>query len=97
MFPPPRPPADLTLDGAAVAYRLFDIGYAIELDAVSTLLAPSGPERTRPARIEAQALQIANPPVSVSLGTRDISIDGSVCHAALAARRAERRQIDHRG
>ena len=76
----------LTLDGAAVVYRLFDIGYAIELDAAATLLAPSGPERTRPARIEAQALQIANPPVSVSLGARDVVIDGVPCRAQLAAR-----------
>lgn len=76
----------LALDGAAVVYRLFDIGYAIELDAAATLLAPSGPERTRPARIEAQALQIANPPVSVSLGARDLVIDGVRCRAHLAAR-----------
>ena len=76
----------VTLDGAAVVYRLFDIGYAIELDAAATLLAPSGPERTRPARIEAQALQIANPPVSVSLGARDLVIEGVPCRAQLAAR-----------
>jgi hypothetical protein len=80
------PAADLTLDGAAVVYRLFDIGYAIELDAVATLLAPSAPERTRPARIEAQALQIANPPVSLSLGTRELPIGGRPCRAQLAAR-----------
>jgi hypothetical protein len=78
--------ASLTLDGGAVVYRLFDIGYAIELDAAATLLAPSGPERTRPARIEAQALQIANPPVSVPLGARDLTIDGASCRAQLAAR-----------
>jgi hypothetical protein len=79
-------PADLTLDGAAVVYRLFDIGYAIELDAAATLLAPNGPARTRPARIEAQALQIANPPVSVSLGAREVLVDGVPCRAQLAAR-----------
>ena len=76
----------LTLDGAAVVYRLFDIGYAIELDAAATLLAPSGPERTRPARVEAQALQIANPPVSVSLGSRELLVDGTSRRAHLAAR-----------
>jgi hypothetical protein len=84
--PAQLPMADLSLDGAAVVYRLFDIGYAIELDAAATLLAPSGPERTRPARIEAQALQIANPPVSVSLGARELLIDGAPCRAQLAAR-----------
>jgi hypothetical protein len=84
--PMPAPPGELTLDGAAVVYRLFDIGYAIELEAAATLLAPSGPERSRPARIEAQALQIANPPVSVSLGARDVMVDGRPCRAQLAAR-----------
>jgi hypothetical protein len=80
------PVADLTLDGAAVAYRLFDIGYAIELEAAAALLAPIGPARTRPARGEAQAIQIANPPVAVSLGARDLVIGGVRCHAQLAAR-----------
>ena len=84
--PAPSRPVELTLDGAAVVYRLFDIGYAIELDAVQTLLAPSGPERARVARIEAQALQIANPPVSVSLGARDLLVDGTLRRALLAAR-----------
>jgi hypothetical protein len=77
---------ELTLDGAAVVYRLFDVGYAIELDVAASLLAPSAPERTRPARIEAQALQIANPPVSVSLGARELDVDGVRCRAHLAAR-----------
>jgi hypothetical protein len=84
--PAQSPPAELSLDGTAVVYRLFDIGYAIELDAAATLLAPSGPERTRPARIEAQALQIANPPVSVSLGTRELLVDRTPRRAHLAAR-----------
>lgn len=78
--------AQLTLDGAAVVYRMFDIGYAIELNVAAALLAPSGPERSRPARIEAQALQIANPPVSVSLGVRELLIDGTPRRAQLAAR-----------
>lgn len=85
--PVPAPPiASLTLDGGVVVYRLFDIGYAIELDAAATLLGPSGPERTRPARIEAQALQIANPPVSVPLGSRALTIDSLACRAQVAAR-----------
>jgi hypothetical protein len=77
---------DLTLDGAAVVYRLFDIGYEIHLDAAATLLAPSGAARTRPARIEAQALQIANPPIAVSLGARDLTLDGATRRGQLAAR-----------
>ncbi len=80
-----NPPA-LTLDGAAVVYRLFDIGYAIELASAATLLAPSGAARTRPARTEAQAIQIANPPVSIPLGVHDLVVDGASCRGALAAR-----------
>lgn len=81
-----HPVADLNLDGAAVVYRLFDVGYAIELDAAAKLLAPSVPERSRPARVEAQALYIANPPVSVTLGHRDLTVAGQPCRAQLAAR-----------
>jgi hypothetical protein len=76
----------LLIDGVAVVYRLFDVGYAIELETAATLLAPSGPERARPARIEAQALQIANPPVAVTLGAHDLQVDGQLCRAQLSAR-----------
>jgi hypothetical protein len=35
--------------------------------------------RVRPECGEAQALQIANPPVTVQLGTREIDVDGTTC------------------
>jgi hypothetical protein len=76
----------LTLDGTAVVYRLFDIGYEIALERAVTLLAASGAARTRPARVEAQALQIPNPPVGISLGSHDITVEGINCRAQLAAR-----------
>ena len=79
-------PSELTLDGAAVIYRLFDIAYAIDLERAATILAPSAPERTRPARTEAQALQIANPPVSITLGKRALTVLGEPCDAQLSAR-----------
>jgi len=79
-------PAELTLDGAAVVYRLFDIAYAIDLERAAALLAPSAPARTRPARTEAQALQIANPPVSVVLGSHEITVAGVSRPAQLSAR-----------
>jgi hypothetical protein len=84
--PRARAPAEPTLDGAAVVYRLFDIAYAIDLDRAASLLAPSGPARTRPARTEAQALQIANPPVSVALGQRELTVLGVPRAAQLSAR-----------
>src|SRR5256885_5774741 len=76
----------VTLDGTAVVYRLFDIGYEIALDRAVTLLAASGAARTRPARVEAQALQIPNPPVGISLGSHEITVEGINCRAQLAAR-----------
>lgn len=80
------PAAELTLDGAAVVYRLFDIAYAIDLERAAALLAPSAPERTRPARTEAQALQISNPPVAVALGQRELSVNSVPVTAQLSAR-----------
>lgn len=76
----------VTLDGAAAVYRLYDIGYSIDLERAAALLAPSAPARTKPARTEAQALQIANPPVSVLLGTHAITVAGATTSAQLSAR-----------
>jgi hypothetical protein len=79
-------PAGVSLDGAAAVYRLYDVAYSIDLERAATLLAPSGPERTLPARTEAQALQIANPPVAISLGAREITVNGVRLPAQLSAR-----------
>jgi hypothetical protein len=78
--------AELSVSGAAVMYRLFDVGYSITLSSVDTLLAPQAPARQRPERGEAQALQIANPPVTVALGDRALGVDGMQHHAQLSAR-----------
>jgi hypothetical protein len=77
---------DLLVRGVAVAYRLYDIGYAIELDRVSELLAGDAPARARPARVEAQALLISNPPVTIQVGGRTIAVDGATYAAQLIAR-----------
>jgi hypothetical protein len=77
---------ELLIRGVAVVYRMYDIGYAIELERVSELLARELPERARPERVEAQALQIANPPVMLQLGTRDVEVDGTTCSGHLAVR-----------
>src|SRR4051812_29375150 len=77
---------ELLVRGVAVVYRMYDIGYAIELERVSELLAGDLPERARPERVEAQALQIANPPVTLQLGTRDLAVDGTTCSGHLAVR-----------
>jgi hypothetical protein len=79
-------PAGVSLDGAAAVYRLYDVAYSIDLERAAMLLAPSGPERTLPARTEAQALQIANPPVAISLGARELTVNGVRLPAQLSAR-----------
>lgn len=76
----------LRLSGAAIVYRLFDVGYAIDLARALELLATSAPERVRPLRGEAQALQIRNPPVTVMLGSEALVIDGRTASVELSAR-----------
>lgn len=78
--------ADLRVSGAAILYRLFDIGYAIDLERIDALFAAEPSERSRPARVEGQALQIANPPVTVALGMREVRVDGTQVRGQLAAR-----------
>jgi hypothetical protein len=71
------PNADLSVWGEAILYKQFDVGYEIRLDRAFDLLASSGPERRKPVRGEGHAIQIPNPPVTVSLGTEPITIAGS--------------------
>ena len=77
---------DLRVRGAAVVYRLFDVGYEIQLDKAVDLLAASAPERLRPVHGEAQAIHIPNPPVSVVLGDESLLIAGQHCRAEVSAR-----------
>ncbi len=76
----------LSVVGAAIAYRLHDVGYSIDLDRALNLLAESAPERIRPVRGEGQALQIANPPVTVLLGTEVLLVSGDAHDADISAR-----------
>jgi hypothetical protein len=82
--------SNVLVDGAAIVYRLFDLGYSIRLDDASRTIAEGAPARTpareRPARIEARALQIANPPLAVSLGQAQLDINGKSYNAGLSAR-----------
>ena len=78
--------AGLRVTGGAMVYRLFDVGYEIHLDRALALLQASAPVRERPLRGEAQAMQIANPPVSVTLGQNRVVIDGRSSDATMSAR-----------
>ena len=80
------PATGLRVTGGAMVYRLFDVGYEIHLDRALALLAANAPVRERPLRGEAQAMQIANPPVSVTLGEERVVIDGRSHEATMSAR-----------
>ncbi|HEY9478899.1 MAG TPA: hypothetical protein VIP79_02375, partial [Gemmatimonadaceae bacterium] len=91
--PLPSPPgpganqlAQARVDGTAIVYRLFDVGYEIQLARALELLSASAPERARPLRGEGQAIQINNPPVTVTLGAECVSIDGRDVEAEVSAR-----------
>lgn len=74
------------VEGAAIVYRLFDVGYGIDLERALDALAASAPERVRPVRGEAQALQIKNPPITVVLGSEFVEIDGDRHDVEVSAR-----------
>jgi hypothetical protein len=76
----------LTVTGRAVVYRLFDIGGEVHLEQALDRLASSSPERVRPVRGEAQALQIPNPPITVALGTAPVTILAQRTTVELSAR-----------
>src|SRR5581483_5463506 len=84
--PPPEPLAGARVHGAAIVYRLYDVGYEIQLEHALDLLASSAPERVRPVRGEAQAIQIKNPPITVILGNESIVIGERRVDAELSAR-----------
>ena len=79
-------PSDLIVEGSVIVYRLHDVGYAIDLERTSALLAENAPARVVPARGEAEAIQIKNPPVSVTLGSSPVLIDGVVRSVSISAR-----------
>ena len=84
---PPAPSSqEPRVHGEVFVYRLFDVGYAIALDKAFDLLHSSAPERRLPTRGEAQAIQIPNPPVTVSLGGEQIQVAGRPVEASISAR-----------
>src|SRR5215831_10763681 len=74
------------VEGHVIVYRLYDVGYEIDLSRLFQLLGDSAPARARPVRGEAQAIQIPNPPVTASLGASTVSVAGETCAAELTAR-----------
>lgn len=55
--------ASLRVAGAVITYRLYDVGYALDLERAARLLEGQATGRPRPTRGEAKALVIAQPPL----------------------------------
>ena len=64
----PTVTAALRVAGAVVAYRLHDVGYALDLERAARLVERQATGRLRPTRGEAKALVIAQPPLTLALG-----------------------------
>jgi hypothetical protein len=75
----------LFVAGRATLYRLFDIGYEIDLAHASRLLSAAAPERTIPLRGEARAIVIPNPPLTVVLGAESLELPSGVVQASVSA------------
>ncbi len=72
--------------GDLTVYRLHDVGYEIDLIRAAALLAENAPERPRPVRGEAHAIQIPNPPVTVRLGIEPMRVGERTQDVELSAR-----------
>ncbi len=82
----PEPGREPRITGEAILYRLFDVGYEIDLDRAYGLLAARAPERAKPVRGEAHAIQIPNPPVTASLGIESVGIGDRSLQIEVSAR-----------
>ncbi|MCE2942560.1 MAG: hypothetical protein ACK53A_09575 [Gemmatimonadota bacterium] len=83
----PRLSSESRVAGAAVLYRLYDIGWEIDLARAEELLRSRAPARARPERGEGATLRIPNPPVTVGLGTERLELaDGSSHDVEVSAR-----------
>jgi hypothetical protein len=54
--------------GAVITYRLYDVGYALDLEQAARQVEGQATGRPRPTRGEAKALVIAQPPLTLALG-----------------------------
>jgi len=75
----------MLVTGRATLYRLFDVGYEIDLAHAGRLLASGAPERTVPLRGEARAIVIPNPPLTVMLGVESLELSGGTIDATVSA------------
>ena len=85
-LPEPQPGSAPAVErGHLLAYRFYDIADEVELSRVPALLA-QGATRLKLLREGSQYLELRNPPVSVSLGTRDLNLASGTFSGELRAR-----------
>lgn len=79
--------------GAVVLYRLYDVGYEIDLERALDFLAATPEDREtlrlnleQRRRVEAQAIRIKNPPITVTLGVEPFDAAGRHHDAQVSAR-----------
>ena len=71
--------AEPSVAGSVVLYRLYDVGYEIQLDQAQDLLGLPRGERGSlrppgPPRAESQAIRIENPPITISLAAERVTL-----------------------
>jgi hypothetical protein len=71
--------------GSATLYRLYDVGYEINLPRAAELLPSPTPPRSRPRRGEAAALVTPKPPLTLDIGCRAVEVDGAGLEARASA------------
>jgi len=76
----------LRVRGGATLYRIYDVGYSIDLERAARILAARTPARVRPERREAEAIRIANLPITLPLGPARLTAAGSSYDVELSAR-----------
>ncbi len=79
--------------GAVVLYRLYDVGYEIDLERALDFFAATSDDREtlrlnleQRRRVEAQAIRIKNPPITVTLGVEPFDAAGRHHDAQVSAR-----------
>jgi hypothetical protein len=79
--------------GSVVLYRLYDVGYEIDLERALDFLATTTGEREalrlkleQRRKTEAQAIRIKNPPITISIGNEELNAGGRRAAARVSAR-----------
>jgi len=80
------PASALRVRGGATLYRIYDVGYSIDLEGAARILAARTPARVRPERREAEAIRIANLPITLPLGASRLTAGGFSYDVELSAR-----------